>query len=159
MVGRGYLEHEELGVIEIIDNGEGISSVNYVKEKLEEKETSRIIQCKKELLEYFDGKRKKFDIKLSIDRGTEFQRSCWKAMQGVSYGETISYGEEARIIGNPKGVRAVGSANGKNPISIIIPCHRIIAKSGKLGGYTGGLDKKKFLLRLELGEEYAKIKK
>ena len=104
--------------------------------------------------EYFDGKRKEFNIKLDI-RGTEFQKQCWKTLTKVPYGETISYSDEAKMIGNDKAVRAVGSANGKNCIPIIIPCHRIISKDGKLGGYSGGeggnkgIEIKKYLLELE----------
>ena len=111
-------------------------------------------KCSQQLEEYFNGKRKEFNIKLDI-RGTEFQKQCWETLLEVPYGKTISYSDEAKMIGNDKAVRAVGSANGKNCIPIIIPCHRIISKDGKLGGYSGGeggnkgIEIKKYLLELE----------
>ena len=81
--------------------------------------------------------------------GTEFQQKVWRALQEIEYGETISYATLAQRVDSPKGFRAVAQANGKNPFSIIVPCHRVIASDGKLGGYTGGLDKKEYLLALE----------
>lgn len=102
----------------------------------------------KQLREYFDGKRTEFDLPLA-PQGTEFQRSVWRQLQQIPYGETISYLELARRVGNPKASRAVGSANGKNPISIIIPCHRVIGANGKLTGFGGGLPTKETLLALE----------
>ena len=102
-----------------------------------------------QLYEYTSGKRNTFDLPLDISLGTEFQQKVWHALQGINHGETISYATLAKRVGNPKGFRAVANANGKNPFSIIIPCHRVIASDGKLGGYTGGLDKKRYLLELE----------
>ena len=101
-----------------------------------------------QLKEYFRGERKCFDLPLRL-KGTEFQRRDWAALQEIPYGETVSYGEIARRIGNPKASRAVGMANHNNPISIIVPCHRVVGKDGKLTGYGGGLDIKKQLLELE----------
>ncbi len=101
-----------------------------------------------QLREYFDGKRKVFDLPLA-PVGTEFQMRCWDALLEVPYGETRSYGDIARAAGSPKGFRAVGMANNRNPIAMIIPCHRIIGSDGKLVGYGGGLDIKVFLLELE----------
>lgn len=101
-----------------------------------------------ELQEYFAGKRKVFDLPLS-PRGSEFQKKVWETLQGIPYGETRSYADIARDIGNPQAQRAVGSANNKNPIQILIPCHRVIASSGKIGGYAGGITTKEFLLNLE----------
>ncbi|MGI6225787.1 MAG: methylated-DNA--[protein]-cysteine S-methyltransferase [Peptococcales bacterium] len=101
-----------------------------------------------EIKEYFLGKRQDFTCLLDLE-GTPFQIKVWQALQEIPYGETYSYEDVARKIGNIKAVRAVGSANGKNPISIIIPCHRVIRKSGELGGYSSGLERKKFLLELE----------
>lgn len=103
--------------------------------------------------EYINGKRKKFDLPLDLSSGTEFQQRVWKGLQKIPHGETISYATLAQRVNNPKGYRAVANANGKNPFSIIVPCHRVIASDGKLGGYTGGLDKKRYLLALE-GVEY-----
>ena len=101
-----------------------------------------------QLGEYFSGKRKSFDLPLQFD-GTEFQVSVLKALQNIPYGETVSYGEIARRIGKPKAVRAVGAANGRNPLPIVVPCHRVIGSSGDLTGFGGGLDTKEALLRLE----------
>ena len=102
----------------------------------------------RQLREYFAGKRTGFDLPLA-PRGTEFQRSVWRQLQEIPYGETISYGELARRVGNPKASRAVGSANGANPLPIVIPCHRVIAGDGTLGGFGGGLPTKQTLLALE----------
>ncbi len=97
---------------------------------------------------YFAGRRKIFDLALDPE-GTPFQLSVWQALRDIPYGETVSYGELARRIGHPRASRAVGAANGSNPLPIVIPCHRVIGASGKLTGYGGGLDTKKALLTLE----------
>jgi len=102
-----------------------------------------------ELSEYFDGKRKKFNIPIQLS-GTQFQLKAWDALNKIPYAKTVSYSEQAKISGNPKATRAIGNANNANPISIIVPCHRVIGKSGKLVGYGGGLDRKNYLLDLEL---------
>jgi methylated-DNA-[protein]-cysteine S-methyltransferase len=101
-----------------------------------------------QLAEYFSGERKEFDLPLLLS-GTEFQVSVLEALQEIPYGETASYGDVAKRIGRPKAVRAVGAANGRNPIPIIVPCHRVIGSSGDLTGFGGGLDTKAALLRLE----------
>lgn len=116
-----------------------------------EEETVLIAQCKKELDEFFAGKRKTFDLPLS-PKGTEFQRKVWQALQEIPYGETRTYKEIADAAGSPKGFRAVGMANNKNPIAILIPCHRVIGSSGKLVGYAAGVEKKAWLLALEQGK-------
>ncbi len=97
---------------------------------------------------YFAGQLKSFDVKL-VPEGTEFQKSVWKALNEIPYGETRTYKEIAISVGKPKAYRAVGLANNRNPISIIVPCHRVIGTNGKLTGYASGLDVKEFLLRLE----------
>lgn len=107
-----------------------------------------LLLTKKQLSEYFSGARETFDVPLAAI-GTPFQKQVWRALCDVPFGEAISYQELAERIGNPKAVRAVGSANGKNPISVIVPCHRVIGKSGRLTGYAGGLERKKALLKLE----------
>jgi methylated-DNA-[protein]-cysteine S-methyltransferase len=104
--------------------------------------------ARKQLDEYFSGKRKDFDLPLSLG-GTDFQVSVLKALLEIPYGETRSYGAIAKRIGRPRAVRAVGAANGRNPIPIIVPCHRVIGSSGDLTGFGGGLDTKEALLRLE----------
>lgn len=102
----------------------------------------------RQLREYFAGKRIEFDLPLAPE-GTDFQRNVWRRLQEIPYGETISYGELAKRIGNPKASRAVGAANGQNPIPIVIPCHRVIGANGKLTGFGGGLPTKEALLALE----------
>lgn len=101
-----------------------------------------------QLSEYFVGERTEFDLELDM-MGTQFQRRVWQALQSIPYGETCSYGEIARQIGSPSAFRAVGLANGHNPIGIIVPCHRVIGANGSLTGYGGGLDRKRALLELE----------
>jgi methylated-DNA-[protein]-cysteine S-methyltransferase len=105
-------------------------------------------EARQQLDEYFGGERREFSLVLDAD-GTEFQRSVWRALRGIPYGATASYGDIAKRIRNPKAVRAVGLANGRNPISIIIPCHRVIGADGSLTGYGGGIERKRFLRALE----------
>lgn len=105
-------------------------------------------QAKRELAAYFAGKLKEFTVPLKAS-GTEFQQKVWRELQNIPFGEVISYAELARRIDNPKACRAVGLANGQNPISIIVPCHRVIGANGKLTGYGGGLPRKEILLNLE----------
>lgn len=113
-----------------------------------ESATGPVAQTVEQLREYFAGQRREFDLPLAVE-GTQFQQTVWRALQEIPYGETISYGELARRVGNPKASRAAGSANGKNRIPIVIPCHRVIAAGGKLGGFGGGLPVKQALLKLE----------
>jgi methylated-DNA-[protein]-cysteine S-methyltransferase len=105
-------------------------------------------EARRQLDEYFAGRRTRFDLELAPG-GTAFQRQVWAALQEIPYGETRSYLDIARRLGSPKAVRAVGGANGRNPIAVVIPCHRVIAADGSLGGYGGGLDRKRLLLDLE----------
>ena len=109
-----------------------------------------LVKAERELKEYFSGKRKKFSVPLNA-QGTAFQKSVWNQLSKIPYGETVSYRDIAIKIKNKKAVRAVGTANGKNPFCIIIPCHRVIAADGSLGGYSGGIQFKKKLLALETG--------
>ena len=113
-----------------------------------ESSTAPLEQAACQLREYFAGKRTGFDLPLAPE-GTQFQRSVWRKLQDIPYGRTISYGELARKVGNPKASRAVGAANGQNPIPIVIPCHRVIGANGKLTGFGGGLPIKEALLALE----------
>jgi methylated-DNA-[protein]-cysteine S-methyltransferase len=101
-----------------------------------------------QLDEYFAGRRTRFDVPLDL-AGTAFQRAVWDQLCAIPYGRTISYGELARRVGNPKAARAVGTANGHNPVALIVPCHRVIAADGGIGGYGGGTDRKELLLELE----------
>ena len=113
-----------------------------------ERSDREFTEAKKQLKEYFSGKRKKFDLKLAPE-GTTFQLAAWRQLRRIPYGKTISYGEQAKRIGNPKASRAVGGANGENPISIIVPCHRVIGADGRLTGFGGGIGLKRKLLELE----------
>lgn len=115
---------------------------------LEKKEDAVIAQAVRELGEYFAGKRRKFSVPLFLE-GTAFQKSAWAALRKIPYGKTATYSEQAARIKKPAAVRAVGRANGLNRISILIPCHRVVGRSGSLTGYAGGLKAKKALLELE----------
>lgn len=110
-----------------------------------------LMETERQLTEYFAGKRKAFTVKLDFN-GTDFQKSVWRALLKIPFGQTRTYGEIAKSLDNPKAVRAVGAANGKNPISIIAPCHRVIGSTGKLTGFAGGLEVKARLLKLERGD-------
>ena len=103
-----------------------------------------------QLAEYFAGGRTAFDVPLAL-QGTDFQRRVWEALLEIPYGETVSYGELARRIESPRAVRAVGLANGRNPVAVIVPCHRVIGANGTLTGYGGGIERKRLLLELEAG--------
>lgn len=149
----------EIGELAICEENGKIVLVNVVKTKedIEEmaknsiqKETSLIKNTKQQLDEYFAGKRKKFDIPIKLD-GTDFQIKVWKELLKIPYGETCSYLDIAKCIGNPKASRAVGMANNKNKVIIIVPCHRVIGSNKKLVGYACGLDVKEKLLELERG--------
>lgn len=107
-----------------------------------------LVETERQLREYFGGRRRAFDVPLFFS-GSAFQQRVWRALLTIPFGETRSYGEIARQIGNPAASRAVGAANGRNPISIIAPCHRVVGSNGKLTGFAGGLDAKKYLLELE----------
>ena len=139
-VGRYYIAGDDGGVTDV--------STYPVKDSVI-KETPLISQAAEMLREYFDRKRRSFDGLPLKPEGTAFQRKVWDALLTIPYGETRSYREQAIITGNEKACRAVGAANGRNPISIIIPCHRVIGSDGSLTGYAGGLDVKKALLELE----------
>jgi methylated-DNA-[protein]-cysteine S-methyltransferase len=112
----------------------------------------RLAGAQRQLREYFAGTRTVFELELDLARGTDFQRRVWTALLTIPYGESVSYGEVARRIGQPPAVRAVGLANGRNPVAIIVPCHRVIGANGTLTGYGGGLDRKRLLLAHE--QEY-----
>lgn len=131
---------------------EAITSLDFAdsENQIENSDHPLLLQLEKELHEYFEGKRRSFTLPLA-PKGTRFQEDVWKTLRSIPYAQTISYAEEAKIFGNPKAIRAVASANGRNPIAILIPCHRVIASGGGLGGYSGGLWRKEFLLELEKG--------
>ena len=146
-VGKLLLVASEKGLRALLWDHEAKERIKVGDTK--ENKTDPILQKTKiELDEYFSGKRKKFTIKLD-PVGTDFQQNVWLALRQIPYGETRSYGEQAKMIGKPKAFRAVGAANGKNPISIIVPCHRVIGGNGSLTGFGGGLPAKQKLLELE----------
>src|ERR1700758_1372177 len=120
----------------------------HIESSVEKIDHPILVETERQLNEYFNGERKEFDIKLNFI-GTDFQKQVWEALLTIPYGETRSYGQIAAQLNNPKSVRAVGAANGKNPISIIAPCHRVIGASGDLTGFAGGLKAKACLLGLE----------
>ena len=146
-----------IGWAEIVADGDAILSVNIVREAENRKlkignrdlvDSAVLQKCIRELDEYFAGTRKNFTVKLEA-RGTDFQQRVWQELAKIPFGVTASYADIARRVGSPRAVRAVGSANSKNPHWIIVPCHRVIASNGALSGYAGGLDRKKWLLEHE----------
>lgn len=140
-----------VGILEISGCTEGIRSILFINENIDTTEVPLCLQdCVNQLNEYFEGKRKVFDLKLD-PRGTEFQLKVWEQLQTIPFGKTISYLHLARLTGNENNTRAVGNANGKNQIDIVVPCHRVIGSNGKLTGYGGGLWRKEILLKLEMG--------
>ncbi len=148
MKGLAYY-NSPVGQLLIESDEDKIVKVNFVKDsKQEESPTAITDQCITELDEYFYKGRKFFTVELN-PQGTEFQKTVWNELLTIPYGQTISYEAQAIRIGNIKSIRAVGFTNGQNPIAIIIPCHRVIGKSGKLIGYGGGLDNKEWLLHHE----------
>jgi methylated-DNA-[protein]-cysteine S-methyltransferase len=139
-----------IGILEITGSDKGIHGVHFVERKKDPDPSipMPLKDCCRQLYEYFVGKRKEFVLDLVLE-GTEFQKKVWDQLKKIPYGTTVSYKEIATAIGKEKAVRAVGSANGRNNIAVIIPCHRVIAHDGTLGGYGGGLWKKEWLINHE----------
>jgi len=139
-----------LGLIEIKGTNHAITTVSFVEEERPSLNavSDVLMQCKNELDEYFNGRRKVFSVPLAPE-GTQFQQTVWNKLRGIGFGNTTSYMAIAKELNNPGAVRAVGLANGKNPIGVIIPCHRVIGEDGSLTGYAGGLWRKKWLLEHE----------
>ena len=144
-----YSYETKLGSVTIVEEDGTLLSITthraYEGKRLE---TSLIKEAYRQLSEYLIGERKSFDLPLK-PRGTVFQQQVWKALCDIPYGETRSYKQIAEAIGNPKAVRAVGMANNRNPLLIVVPCHRVVGANGKLVGYAAGIEKKEFLLKLE----------
>lgn len=144
-----YKYNSKIGDIYITADENSLLSVGFKESTGTQTGKNDVIKAVvKQLDEYFSGKIKTFDLPLN-SKGSEFQKKVWKELQKIPYGETRSYKEIAAAIGNPKAARAVGNANNKNPIAIIIPCHRVIGSNRRLIGYAGGIDKKEILLKLE----------
>lgn len=151
-----YLD-SPVGQLQLVANETALVAVLWENEKpdrvrlaslVEDHKHPILLKTAKQLNEYFAGKRQIFDLPLDFS-GTEFQQKVWQALLTIPFGETRSYKQIAEQIGNVKAVRAVGAANGKNPISIIAPCHRVVGASGKLVGFAGGLENKDILLKIE----------
>jgi methylated-DNA-[protein]-cysteine S-methyltransferase len=144
-----YLE-SPVGLIEIQSTEQGLRAVSFVETRsFETEENAHNSLTINQLCEYFDGKRKAFDLIFDLE-GTPFQQRVWQALLTIPFGKTRSYMDIARALGDPKAIRAVGTANGSNKIAIIIPCHRVIGSDGSLTGYAGGLHRKKWLLDFEI---------
>lgn len=139
----------KIGTVGIAENGSAITKVFFCNEPCSGSCKTPLLQnAALQLEEYLAGTRREFDLPLA-PKGTPFQQAIWKALLDIPYGDTRSYAQIAHAVGNPKACRAVGMANHNNPIAVIIPCHRVIGKNGKLTGYAGGIDKKDALLLLE----------
>ncbi|WP_223789248.1 methylated-DNA--[protein]-cysteine S-methyltransferase [Marinicella meishanensis] len=145
-----YTDHltTDLGLVEITADDQGIHSVYFVDQAQAVQANALTNRAKSQLREYFAGQRQSFDLPLA-PQGTEFQQRVWQALLTIPYGQLASYRDMAQQLQQPKAVRAVGAANGKNPISIIVPCHRVIGANGSLTGYAGGLERKRWLLQHE----------
>jgi methylated-DNA-[protein]-cysteine S-methyltransferase len=146
-----------VGKLDLVASDEGLIAILWENDRpdrvrlnglMDNSEHPILVKTERQLAEYFNGRRKTFSIPLDM-RGTQFQKSVWEALLTIPFGETRSYGQLAHQLGNPQAARAVGAANGKNPLSIVVPCHRVIGSSGKLTGFAGGLQAKAHLLRLE----------
>jgi len=146
-----YYYKSPIGNLKLVCSNDALVYLYFVDncEDIPKELTSIELTCKEQLDKYFRGELKKFDIPFVFEVGTEFQQSVWKALSDIPFGETRSYKDIAESIDNPKAVRAVGGANNKNPISIVVPCHRVIGSSGKLVGYASGLENKEWLLTHE----------
>lgn len=137
-----------IGPLCIREEDGAICAIDFIDGELCPPGTPLLAETARQLTAYFDGTLTEFDLPIRLT-GTDFRMQCWQALLTIPYGETISYGEQARRIGKPKAVRAVGGANHHNPISIVVPCHRVIGADGTLTGYGGGVDKKAWLLAHE----------
>ena len=160
----GFEENTPMGYVYIAVSDKGLCRVNSDSSSIEQFaqeveeiypdknvifDNKQIKGIREKIVEYFSFERKKFNIKLDLSHLTDFQQKVLETCSKLGFGETVSYGELALRSGNPKAGRAVGNVMSKNPIALVIPCHRVIAASGKIGGYTGGLHKKRLLLKLE----------
>lgn len=146
-VGMLKLVASEKGLVAILWENDKPSRVR-LGEMIEDNSHPVLLETERQLGEYFAGRRRQFSVRLDM-RGTSFQKNVWEALLAIPFGETRSYGQLARQLGNPKATRAVGAANGRNPLSIVVPCHRVIGSSGKLTGFAGGMETKAHLLDLE----------
>lgn len=149
IVGELTLIGSVLGLYAVLWETDGPTRVRLPKNLSVNNNFELFLETENQLSEYFLGKRKNFTVQLDFSYGTTFQQHAWRALQAIPYGEVRTYTQQAHSVSNPKAVRAIGSANGKNPLSIIVPCHRVVASNGGLGGFAGGLTIKQELLDLE----------
>ena len=139
-----------LGFLILESEGQSVTEITFSDNDIQEQSSCELLEnCKEQLQNYFSGKSTSFDLPLSPE-GTEFQQKVWAELLRIPYGETITYMELAVRLGDPKCIRAAGTANGKNPIAVVIPCHRVIGAGNKLTGYAGGIWRKKLLLEIEM---------
>lgn len=144
-----YLE-TPMGILQLQADITGLSAIGFVEERQTTSKRSKITdQAKQQLREYFAGHRQEFDLPTSV-KGTEFQQQVWQQLSQIPYGQTCSYQDIANRLDKPKAVRAVGGANGKNPLTIVVPCHRVVGANGSLTGYAWGVSRKKYLLKHEM---------
>jgi methylated-DNA-[protein]-cysteine S-methyltransferase len=146
-IGKLKLVASDVGLVAILWDKDSPRRVR-LSELVANERHPVLVQTERQLDEYFAGRRKTFTVALDM-RGTRFQKDVWEALLAIPFGETRNYGQLAQQLGNPRATRAVGAANGRNPVSIIVPCHRVIGSSGKLTGFAGGLEAKARLLSLE----------
>jgi methylated-DNA-[protein]-cysteine S-methyltransferase len=149
-VGKLKLVASDAGLVAVLWEDDDPKRVR-IENSMQNNAHAILVLAQKELREYFAGQRNEFSVPLDV-RGTRFQSQVWKALRSIPFGETRTYGQIAAQLGQPTASRAVGAANGRNPISIVMPCHRVIGSSGKLTGFAGGLEAKAFLLDLEEGK-------
>jgi methylated-DNA-[protein]-cysteine S-methyltransferase len=147
LVGKLKLVASDKGLVAVLWQNDRPSRTR-LGELSEDDQHPVLLDAERQLSEYFAGKRKEFEVPLDM-RGTPFQKNVWEALLAIPFGETRSYGQIAKQLGNPNATRAVGAANGRNPLPIIVPCHRVIGSSGSLTGFGGGLETKAQLLSLE----------
>ncbi len=148
MKKQKFVMETPIGRVAIEAENNAITAVFFTEEEVVAPEGKLLQEAQKQLQQYFCSERKEFDLPIRF-KGTRFQEKAWQVLLQIPYGETITYGEEAKRMGQPKAARAVGGANHHNPIAIIIPCHRVVAAHG-MGGYGSGLEKKEYLLALEV---------
>jgi methylated-DNA-[protein]-cysteine S-methyltransferase len=138
-----------IGTLGLVGSDAGLSQLRWMTDGLDGESCGVLDEAAEQLAAYFDGALTSFDLPLDLD-GTEFQRRCWLALATIPYGQTVSYGEQARRLGlGPDAARAVGAANGSNPVPVVLPCHRVVGADGSLTGFGGGLPLKRFLLEHE----------
>lgn len=137
-----------VGVLTMKSDGENLTELRFGDQRVGLDSCPILKQAAEQVSEYFSGQRREFTIPLKAE-GTAFQCKVWDALRSIPYGETATYADIAGIVGNPKAYRAVGGANNRNPLAIVVPCHRVIGANGKLVGYAGGMDVKEYLLKLE----------